>query len=175
MHTIAPRTVCALFVVALVATTAHTFERTEEREPCKDYQQLRQPLFGDVHVHTTLSFDAWGQGTRNTPRDAYRFARGEAVGVQPYANDGRPLRTLQLERPLDFAMVSDHSEMTGETELCRTPGSPAYSTLSCTLVRRWPAMGYAILNSQWGKRVGHAADICGDDGALCRPSALSVW
>lgn len=160
-------------MVAVASATA--FDRTEDRERCKNYQPLRQPLFGDVHVHTTLSFDAWGQGTRNTPRDAYRFARGEAVGVQPYDEDGAPLRAVRLDRPLDFAMVSDHSEMTGETHLCRTPGSESYSTLSCTLVRRWPAMGYAILNSQWGKRVGHAPDICGDDGSRCRPSALEAW
>ncbi len=151
------------------------FERTETRAPCNDYRELRRPLFGDLHVHTTLSFDAWGQGTRNTPRDAYRFARGETLGVQPYRADGSPLRTLTLKQPLDFAMVSDHSEMTGETQLCRTPGSASYASLSCALVRRWPALGYAVLNSQWTKRVGHAPDICGDDGRLCHDRALGAW
>ncbi len=37
-------------------------------------------LKADLHVHTALSFDAWGQGTRTRPRDAYRFAMGEPIG-----------------------------------------------------------------------------------------------
>ena len=60
------------------------FRRTEEREPCAVHDPLRRPHFGDTHVHTALSFDAVGQGTRNLPRDAYRFARGEPLGIQPY-------------------------------------------------------------------------------------------
>ncbi|TFG97249.1 MAG: DUF3604 domain-containing protein [Myxococcales bacterium] len=54
------------------------------------------PFFGDTHVHTALSFDAWEQGTLNRPREAYRFARGEEVGVQPYDAAGRPLRRVRL-------------------------------------------------------------------------------
>ena len=76
------------------------FERTEQREPCADHDPLRRPFFGDLHVHTALSFDAWAQGTRNSPRDAYRFARGEEVGVQPYGPEGEPVRTVRLGRPL---------------------------------------------------------------------------
>jgi hypothetical protein len=167
--------VAAIAASAIPPNPAFAFERTEQREPCDNYQALRQPLFGDLHVHTTLSFDAWGQGTRNTPRDAYRFARGEAVGVQPYDGDDNPLRTIQLKAPLDFAMVSDHSEMTGETQLCRTPDSPSYSSLSCALVRQWPAIGYAVLNSQWTKRTGHSPNICGDDGRLCAETARGLW
>ena len=53
------------------------------REPCADADPLRRPFFGDTHVHTTYSFDANSQDTRNTPRDAYRFAQGEALGIQP--------------------------------------------------------------------------------------------
>src|SRR5262249_36168504 len=44
---------------------------------CAHRDPLRRPFFGDTHVHTALSFDAAGQGTRTTPREAYRFAQGE--------------------------------------------------------------------------------------------------
>ncbi len=62
--------------------------------------------FGDTHVHTGLSPDAGGSGTRLMPRDAYRFARGEQVT----SNTGQPVR---LARPLDFYMITDHSDAMG--------------------------------------------------------------
>ena len=62
--------------------------------------------FGDTHVHTALSADAGGSGTTLMPRDAYRFARGEQV----VSNTGQPVR---LSRPLDFYMVTDHSDGMG--------------------------------------------------------------
>jgi hypothetical protein len=42
------------------------FARSEEREPCSGSDPLRRAWFGDLHVHTSFSFDAWGQGTRAT-------------------------------------------------------------------------------------------------------------
>ena len=64
-------------------------------------------LWGDLHVHSSFSFDANVTGNlRLEPRDAYRFARGEAV----VANSGM---TARLEQPLDFLVVSDHSENMG--------------------------------------------------------------
>jgi hypothetical protein len=62
--------------------------------------------FGDTHVHTALSADAGGGGTRLLPRDAYRFARGEQVT----SNTGQPVK---LARPLDFYMITDHSDGMG--------------------------------------------------------------
>ena len=88
---------------------------TEERERCAAYDPMRRPFFGDTHVHTAISFDAWGQGTRGRPDDAYRFAKGKAIGVQPYDEAGEPNRFAQLRRPLDFAVVTDHAELFGET------------------------------------------------------------
>ena len=73
-------------------------------------------------MHTSFSQDASTQGTRNGPREAYRFARGEELGIQPYDEQGRALRHLKLERPLDFAAVTDHAELIGEVEICSTPG-----------------------------------------------------
>lgn len=63
-------------------------------------------LFGDTHVHTGLSPDAGGAGTTLMPRDAYRLARGEQV----VSNTGQPLK---LSRPLDFYMITDHSDGMG--------------------------------------------------------------
>lgn len=62
--------------------------------------------FGDTHVHTALSADAGGSGTRLLPRDAYRLARGEQIT----SNTGQPVR---LARPLDFYMITDHSDGMG--------------------------------------------------------------
>jgi len=63
-------------------------------------------LFGDVHVHTGLSADAGGGGTRLMPRDAYRFARGDQV----LSNTGQPVK---LQRPYDFFAVTDHTDGMG--------------------------------------------------------------
>ena len=55
--------------------------------------------WGDTHVHTYLSADAYSLGTRVTPDTAYRFARGDKVT----ADNGQ---RVQLNRPLDFLMVA---------------------------------------------------------------------
>jgi hypothetical protein len=152
------------------------FLRTEAREPCATHDPLRRAFFGDTHVHTALSFDAWGQGTRNRPRDAYRFARGEALPVQPYDEQDRPLRTLRLSRPLDFAVVTDHAELLGETHLCQTPGEPGYDSLVCTTARRWPKLGYVIVNSQiFDVAAPVRYGFCGERGRTCIEAARGPW
>ena len=66
----------------------------------------RNAYFGDLHVHTTLSFDAAGFGTTATPADAYRYAQGEAI-MHPSGFE------VQLAQPLDFYAVTDHAMMLG--------------------------------------------------------------
>ncbi len=63
---------------------------------------LRDVYFGDTHIHTVLSFDAFLMGTRNTPDDAYEFAKGRAI---EHASGFR----MQMKKPLDFLAVSDHA------------------------------------------------------------------
>jgi hypothetical protein len=72
-----------------------------------------QVLFGDTHFHTELSFDAGMIGTRLDVDDAYRFARGEMV----ISNTGQP---VQLIRPLDFLVITDHAEFIGLAPQIRT-------------------------------------------------------
>ena len=146
------------------------------REECASRDPLMRPHFGDTHVHTALSFDAWGQGTRGRPADAYRFARGEPMGIQPYDEEGRPARLISLRRPLDFAVVTDHSELMGETRICSTPGLEGFDSFVCWLNRKFPRLGYMAVNSRVFWAVGESRySFCGDEGAICRDAARGPW
>ena len=69
-------------------------------------QNNKMILFGDLHVHTTFSYDGYAFGTLATPDDAYKFAKGEAI-KHPGGYE------MQLTRPMDFYAVTDHSEFLG--------------------------------------------------------------
>ncbi|MCH2171907.1 DUF3604 domain-containing protein [Myxococcota bacterium] len=147
---------------------------TEEREACTDYQPFKRPFFGDTHVHTTFSFDANVQDTRNPPSEAYAFARGAKIGIQPYDGAGIPTRFVQLDRPLDFTALSDHSELLGEVRMCNDPEFDAYENWVCWGQRNSRMMSMVLfagrvlqLKSRWG--------FCGQDGELCRGVASQVW
>jgi hypothetical protein len=66
----------------------------------------RNAYFGDLHVHTEYSFDAYSFGTTASPYDAYRYARGEAL-THPRGYQ------IQLRSPLDFYAVTDHAMFLG--------------------------------------------------------------
>ncbi|MEM6538482.1 MAG: DUF3604 domain-containing protein [Pseudomonadota bacterium] len=67
-----------------------------------------RPYWGDTHLHTDNSVDAFGFGTRLGPEAALRFARGDEVTATTGA-------TTQLARPLDFLVIADHSDGLGAT------------------------------------------------------------
>ena len=66
----------------------------------------RNAYFGDLHVHTQYSFDAYSFGTTATPYDAYRYAKGDAL-THPSGYQ------IQLRTPLDFYTVTDHAMFLG--------------------------------------------------------------
>lgn len=111
-------------------------ENTVRDRATKDWAKLeadiplnetRDVLFGDVHVHTSFSFDAFIGGTKATPDDAYRFAQGEPIDVLGEA--------VKIVRPLDFAAVTDHSEYLGELYTIQSENAPGYNTLTPRYVR----------------------------------------
>lgn len=89
-----------------------------------------RPLFGDTHLHTSVSLDAGAAGARLGPRDAYRFAKGEQV----ISSTGLP---VQLSRPLDFLVVADHSDQMGFFPLLQS-GDP--NIMADPTGRRWYSM-----------------------------------
>jgi len=136
--TTAPRALAfaALFTLALSAAApgAPAFERTEEREPCADADPLRKPLFGDLHVHTSYSFDSYTSGQRNDPWGAYRYAKGQPIPL-PGTDDEQSV-TARIRRPLDFLGVTDHAEYLGEMNLCtQDPWQAGYWAPLCILTR----------------------------------------
>ena len=157
-----------------LCVTAAPGPYTEQREPCAENTPLRRAYFGDLHIHTRNSFDASTGDTRTGPADAYAFAQGDTLPVQPYAEDGSAMRTLQLARPLDFAAVTDHAELFGELTICRTPQLEGYDTWQCKLYRNWRRAAIPLFygrSSLLKSRPGY----CGDDGQLCREAAAIPW
>ena len=149
----------------------------DRREPCASRDEWRKPLFGDLHVHTTLSFDAHAFEVGVTPDQAYRFARGESVDLPPVDAAGRPTRRVRIDRPLDFVALTDHSEFLGEIENCTTPGSAAWDSETCRTYRSaddhvaTSLFGIQLTQEQ-GKRF---PDVCGADGLGCAEAASAVW
>ena len=154
------------------------------REDCADRDPLRRAFFGDLHVHTGYSMDARIRETFLTPEDAYRFATGEPIRVAPLDENGTGTRSIRIDRPLDFAAVTDHAEWMGEVAVCLDPTQPAYQTHGCRIFRgedeSWLAWLFGVTGSH--ARVvgvvgigGRSTEVCGSDAAACRASIRSVW
>ena len=95
--------------------------------PNVDKNYPKRVFWGDTHLHTSQSVDAVLFGNMLGPEEAYRFARGEEVT----SSTGQ---RVQLNRPLDFLVVADHSENYGSMSAVLA-GDP--ELMSDPVVRRW--------------------------------------
>ena len=96
-----------------IVVTRDDFRENKVYSPYAGRAYPDRVFFGDTHVHTNLSPDAGLIGTTLDVDDAYRFARGEKVR----SNTGQ---MVQLLRPLDFLVVTDHAEYIGLAPLIAT-------------------------------------------------------
>lgn len=148
---------------------------------CADRNPLKNPYFGDLHSHTSYSFDAFQFDTRNTPFDAYAFAKGKTLQVAgAQAGGGGPMTTI--EKPLDFLAVTDHSEWLTIAYGCGDlldggpqglPKSPFYDTSICQLFRSTNPVQQGI---NFGAAALEQAKLCSADGGYdCKPVLQSAW
>lgn len=87
-------------------------ESSIERNP------QRNLYWGDLHVHTNMSFDAYIGGASTSPDEAYEFAQGNEIEIFGM--------NVKIDRPLDFAAVTDHSEFMGELYSVQHADAPGY-------------------------------------------------
>ena len=126
-----PKTTCSIASLALIlasagwASSALSAEATSQPAPNPE----RNAYFGDLHLHTSLSFDAAAAGTNTLPEDSYKFARGDTV---TYLG-----RKVHRNVPLDFLAVTDHSEYLGIVREVRDGNGP-------------------LKDTDWGKRIASA-------------------
>jgi len=145
-------------------------------DSCERFDENRTALFGDLHIHTSYSFDAAANSTGATPEDAHRYARGESIPIFPINDEGVATGRTKIDRPLDFLAVTDHGEFLGERALCRTEGSPVYNTEFCGGYRSNERVGMMMLGTVITTETpARIPEICGADGNLCRDFAKSPW
>jgi hypothetical protein len=115
-------------------TAAAPAEETLKVDP-----PARQALFGDLHLHTSYSFDAWGiYPSRLTPDDAYHFAAGEPVNFLG--------KMVRRDHPLDFLAVTDHAEYQGVLNQLDDPNSPLAKSDATKAFREDHAMAWTAVN-----------------------------
>jgi hypothetical protein len=110
----------------------------------------KSAYFGDLHVHTSWSFDAFIYNVRTNPDDAYAFGKGEPI-------DHFVLDKIQIDRPLDFMAVTDHSEYMGVMKQMLDKESPLYniplaeqirSKDRATSTRAFGIIGFSLANNK---------------------------
>ena len=89
----------------------------QETKPAVDPAE-RQVFFGEQHMHTRNSFDAFTAGVKQTWEDAYRFAQGEEIALSTTG------QKMKRRTPYDFVAITDHSEYYGVLKDLINPNSP---------------------------------------------------
>ena len=148
---------------------------SEDRAQCRERTPTKKAMFGDLHIHTAISADAFPDGTRTFPDDVYKFAKGQAIELPGPGGVSRG--KMQLARPLDFAAVTDHAGTFGEGYICRTKGAfPGYDSEVCQSFRAGGEDGVrAIMGINGTTRPERPEAVCGPDKKDCLAADELIW
>ena len=167
-----------LWLISLGAIESTSAFANEDPIPCRHFSHQRLPFFGDLHIHTRYSFDSFLSNQKNTPDGAYRYAKGHPITLP--GPTGEQTVTARIDRPIDFAAVTDHGQFLGEVALCDSgPWTLAWWHPTCLMSRTENLWVQLYAASQWtlsGGMDGEAPErsmICsmGD----CQAAAINIW
>jgi len=142
-----------------------------DRKPLETQQAnpLKNVYFGDLHVHTDLSIDAYLFGNRLDVDTAYRIARGESGEI-------RTGERVELTRPLDFAALTDHAEAFGRRLSCANPDLNKAGRKRCEEIESPSIIGFLKLRAIAQKRPPvRDLTFFGGDAAAERNYAALTW
>lgn len=129
----------------------------------------RNLYFGDLHIHTSRSFDAYLSGNRYDMPVAYKFARGEAVTTASG-------EVAQLHQALDFAAITDHAESFGIFEGCSEPNQSAEKQAYCQSFETPSFKSYMRLRQTAEQRPPQfPTELCDGDMVKCLDYAAQTW
>lgn len=130
---------------------------------------LNNVYFGDLHVHTDLSTDAYLFGNRLDVDTAYRVAKGESVLL-------RTGERVELTRPLDFAALTDHAEGFGRRRACKKPDMSDAGREQCEDFESPSLIGFLNLRSRVQERPPvRDLTVFNEDVVLERNFAAQTW
>jgi hypothetical protein len=112
---------------------------------------------------------------RLLPDDAYRYAFGEPVLLPPNDSDGHPTRSVRIDRPLDFAAVTDHAEFLGEGSICVDTDASGYDSSFCEMFRAGEGRAPRLVMQIFSPITWRNDEVCGEDGERCRAAARPNW
>jgi hypothetical protein len=126
------KAVCMLLGIGLLVSCANESSVVEEETLTAEKvvsganeipsNPLKEAFFGETHMHTSFSLDAYIGGNRMTPDQSLQFAQGKQITMELTG------KKVQLKRPLDFAAVTDHAEYIGEMYTVMYPEAKGYDT-----------------------------------------------
>ncbi len=164
------------FVLIAVGCSPESSQITAASEDsnCSDFNEANNLYWGDLHVHTAYSMDAYIFGTKASPTDTFNFAKGVTEQRMP---DGTPVK---LERPLDFMAITDHAETFGLMHICTEPDHAGYQTDYCQELRelsgpnaRASIMAFRKLFAPISR--GKQAPLCSQEDLDCEIAAIDRW
>ena len=143
-------------------------------EECARQDPLRQLFWGDLHAHSSWSFDAGAYGSKLTTADAFEYAKGSMVSLPD--ETGALTRTVSIDRPLDFLGMTEHGEFLGEIKICTDESWAGYSSETCEdwrdLTQANGAFNFGVLMAD--STPERFDDVCGTDGD-CEDAARARW
>ena len=128
IRTMNTRTKLAVAILTSLICSASAFAADPIGEPGRSSGQpnpLKNVYFGEQHMHTQASFDAYTVGTLGTWDDAYRFGRGDEVEFK-WSN--KVSHKMKRRTPYDFVAITDHAQYYGVFQLMADPSNPLAQT-----------------------------------------------